>query len=228
MHSGIMNHWFCAIPPLPSLQPLSSIMYPSFSSLQIAMSSHLALPPLQLPGAPNADTIRALQQKLMASEHDASQLMKNLSDIGFSHDVKANKGSRNGNKENNETIPPFKTHKIDPEVLQKNYEALVSRCCKTESTIQSIKLTLLRVQAERDLSKNDKASTQGKLTAASEAFEKEIKRLNRDVQNARKESEEAEKRYQESQANVKKLQEALEEADAAKVRSLSGASVSCL
>ncbi|ELU00029.1 hypothetical protein CAPTEDRAFT_187093, partial [Capitella teleta] len=151
-----------------------------------------------------------LQQKLASSEQDANNLLKNLSDMGFSSDKKT-RGSV--------SIPPFRMQTADPEVLKKNYETLVARCCKTESAIQSVKLSLLRVQAEKDLSLQEKSSKESKLMAVTEAFEKEIKRLSRENEMLKIECEETEKRRQEAQEMVKKMQRDLEEGDTLKAES---------
>ena len=172
------------------------------------MSGHVA-PAVRGSGAPSVDTIKALQQKLAVSEQDAGQLLKHLSDMGFSSEKKG-KGS--------DPIPPFRMQTADVEVLKKNYEALVARCCKTESAIQSVKLALLRVQAEKDLTRNEKSSNEGKLMAITEAFEQEVKRLNRENQMKKKECEEVEKRYHEAQDTIKKMQKDLEEGDTVKVK----------
>ena len=41
-------------------------------------------------------------------------------------------------------VPPYKAPIADTKVLQQNYEVLVSRVCKMESAVQTMKLNLLR------------------------------------------------------------------------------------
>jgi hypothetical protein len=46
------------------------------------------------------------------------------------------------------TVPvsPYKVRMANNDVLKDNYEVLVSRVCKMESTVQSLKLSLLNIQ----------------------------------------------------------------------------------
>ncbi len=106
-----------------------------------------------------SETIGLLEQKLQAAEQETQRLVGQLANIGFSpsrHDP----GSRGdpdprrqdpGNRRDPDpAITPYKARLADPEVLQQNYEALVSRVCRAESALQTVRLTMSRVEAERD------------------------------------------------------------------------------
>lgn len=62
----------------------------------------------------------------------------------------------------------------------------MSRVCKMESAIQTLKLNLLRAQAERDLSKEEKMTANEKLSSTSDAYEKELAKANRELVQCRK------------------------------------------
>lgn len=114
-------------------------------------------------------------------------------------------------------MKPFHARVAEPDVLHKHYDALVSRVCKTESAIQTLKMSLLQAQAERDFSKQEKASANEKLSVATEAYEKEIKKLNRELSVAKKDYKEAMDMGRKLEQQVSRLQQALEEASCSTV-----------
>ena len=111
-----------------------------------------------------------------SAEIDTKALVEQLASLGFtaenSHIQQAPPAGVD-----HEPISPYKPRMADTEILQRNYEALVSRVCKAESTIQTMKLNMLRYQTDRDLNKNDKANMSEKLAAAAEAFEMELAKV---------------------------------------------------
>jgi len=131
-------------------------------------------------------TLEVMQRRLQMAEDETKKLVDQLSDYGF-------------NKENNEKndpisgkinpISPFKSSLLSSpqvEVMKKNYEQMVSRVCRAESTIQSLKLAVCSLQAERELHSLNQGST---VSIPKDAYDNEIKTLEKDLKNCRKELE---------------------------------------
>ena len=119
-----------------------------------------------------------------------------------------------------DTIIPFRAHIPNTDVLYKNYDTLVSRLCRMESTIQGLKLSITQVQAERDLSKKEKMVANEKLSEATEAYEKEINRVKCLLEQSKKQLEVSDKERKEANETIKRLQHALEEATKSQVRTI--------
>ena len=68
---------------------------------------------------------------------------------------------------------------------RQNYDALVSRMCRTESAIQSLKFNLLNLKGNYDLKKKQQLEAEDKLTTLSQKYEEDVGRLNRELSKAR-------------------------------------------
>ena len=158
-------------------------------------------------------TLEVLQQKLMSAEEDTRYLVDQLSQMGLEPDVE---GATSGL--HHSTILPFKLHGVDNEAMHKNYEVLISRLCKTESAIQTLKLNLLRVQGERDLILKEKVAVKEKFSTSAEAYDTEIKRVNRELTQAKKEAKENLEARNEAEDNIRRLQHALQESSSTRVK----------
>ncbi len=118
------------------------------------MASRPPIPPLGLPDeSVGNDTIEMLEKRLHAAEDDTRGLVEQLAAMGYAPE-NATFYSESGDKK--PTIPPYKTWMADSEVMQQNYQMLVNRVCKSESALQTLKLTLTRVLAEKDLTSREK------------------------------------------------------------------------
>ena len=106
----------------------------------------------------------------------------------------------------------------DAETLKKNYEVLVSRICKTESSLQSLKLNLASLRAERHLNREELAASGEKMSAAADAYEKELHRLGRDLLIARRENRDLVEEKTRSEEQAERLHKALRDATDVKVR----------
>ena len=119
------------------------------------ITSRPVMPPLGLQDdSLSNETIDLLQQRLNAAEEETQGLVEKLANIGFAPE-KAEFGNLRDKKS---VVAPYKARIVDPDVLQRDYEALVSRICKTESALQTLRLTLIRVQADRDMTKKEKVN----------------------------------------------------------------------
>jgi len=177
---------------------------------------------------PQEQNLDALNNELVSVEEDAHDLSKQLNQLGFeistskkskpamhSHQPSETRSIHHGRA--HDTITPFRAHIPDTEMLHKNYNTLVSRLCRMESTIQGLKLSIAQVQAERDLSKKEKMAANEKLSEASEAYEKEINRLKCLLEQSKKQMAISSGEQKEAGQTIKRLQQALEEATASQV-----------
>ena len=163
------------------------------------------------PNSSPEHTFEVMQRRLEMAEEETKKLVDQLAEYGFSKD-------RVENPENNrsgkiEPILPFKAKgPISPhvEILQRNYEQIVSRVCRSESTIQSLKLALCSLEAERNLVTVDREPEKTPLPI--DTYEEEIKKLQKDLLWCRKELDMSEAGRKEAQEMLKKLTSELENA----------------
>ena len=149
-------------------------------------------------------TFEVMQRRLQMAEEETKKLVDQLAEYGFSRDRAENlENSKSGRIE---PVQPFKASgPISPEMelLQRNYEQMVSRVCRAESTIQSLKLAMCSLEAERNLATIDKEPEI--VTLPKETYEAEIKKLKKDVQRYKKELQICEEGRKEAQDMVKRL-----------------------
>lgn len=149
-------------------------------------------------------TFEVMQRRLQMAEEETKKLVDQLADYGFSRDRPEN--DENGKSGRINPVQPFKaTGSISPEteILQRNYEQMVSRVCRAESTIQSLKLAMCSLEAEKNLAMIDKEPDMAPLPR--DTYENEIKKLRKDLHRYKKELETCEKEKKESQTVVKRL-----------------------
>ncbi|XP_022799550.1 coiled-coil domain-containing protein 150-like [Stylophora pistillata] len=149
-------------------------------------------------------TFEVMQRRLQMAEEETKKLVDQLADYGFSRDRADN--AENGKSGRIDPVHPFKASgSISPEIeiLQRNYEQMVSRVCRAESTIQSLKLAMCSLEAEKNLAMIDKEPDMAPLPK--DTYENEIKKLRKDLHRYKKELETCEAGKKESQTMVKRL-----------------------
>lgn len=174
------------------------------------MSRRVISPALQASSSPQ-HTFEVMQRRLEMAEEETRKLVDQLAEYGFSKDRVDNlESSKSGRIE---PVKPFKATGITSpqiEILQRNYEQMVSRVCRAESTIQSLKLAMCSLEAEKNLATIDKGPEV--VTLPKDTYEKEIKKLKKDVQNHKKELQISEDGRKEAQDMVKRLATELDKA----------------
>lgn len=167
------------------------------------MSRRVISPTVHSSSSPQ-HTFEVMQRRLQMAEEETKKLVDQLAEYGFSRDRAENlEGSKCGRIE---PVQPFKASGSIPpemEILQRNYEQMVSRVCRAESTIQSLKLAMCSLEAEKNLATIDKEPEI--VTLPKETYEAEIKRLKKDVQRYKKELQICEEGRKEAQDMVKRL-----------------------
>ncbi len=202
--------------------------------------SHLGVG--ELNASHSQQTLEVIQKRLQAAEDDTKTLARQLSLYGFSSDndapsdvVMPGSGSSAVRQSNGKTVSfqvqdarrgsgtvsPYKApphpRSTESDMMREDYNVLVSRVCKMESSIQTLKLNIAQAQAERDLSKKEKVAANEKLSRATEAYELELQKANRDVQTVRKDYGEVLTKKKDLEELVEKLQQGLRDASSHKV-----------
>jgi len=167
------------------------------------MSRRIISPKLHTNSSPQ-HTFEVMQHRLEMAEEETKKLVDQLAEYGFSKDRADNlESSKSGRIE---PVQPFKaTGTVSPqmEILQRNYEQMVSRVCRAESTIQSLKLAMCSLEAEKNLATIGKEADVD--TLPKDTYENEIKKLKKDLQRYKKELDICENGRKEAQDMVKRL-----------------------
>ncbi|XP_015768318.1 PREDICTED: coiled-coil domain-containing protein 150-like [Acropora digitifera] len=149
-------------------------------------------------------TFEVMQRRLQMAEDETKKLVEQLTEYGFNRDRPDDaEGAKPGLIE---PVKPFKftgINSLQMDVLQRNYEQMVTRVCRAESTIQSLKLAMCSLEAEKNLAAVNKEPDEA--TLPKDTYEKEIKKLKKDSQRYKKELEICEKGRKEAQDMVKRL-----------------------
>lgn len=167
------------------------------------MSRRVISPTLHATSSPQ-HTFEVMQRRLEMAEEETKRLVDQLAEYGFSKDRADNlESSKSGRIE---PVQPFKaTGTVSPqmEILQRNYDQMVARVCRAESTIQSLKLAMCSLEAEKNLATIDKEPDV--VTLPKDTYENEIKKLKKDLQRYKKELQICEDGRKEAQEMVKRL-----------------------
>lgn len=99
-------------------------------------------------GAPDPEPLSLLQQRLLSAEREAEALVQEMATLGVSREQIMGSAERGSC-----TRSPLKTCRFagDEDVLWQQGESLVSRVCRIESLLQTLKLTVFRMETEREL-----------------------------------------------------------------------------
>lgn len=135
------------------------------------MSTRAVIPPLTVEPLPEKQSYEILESRLKAAENDTRQLIDQLGSMGFEAPHQENEVN------SYQPVSPFRgqVNGANFEKFKTNYEALVSRVCKNESVLQSLKLNLVNLQGDKNFKqKNDTEHIKEKFHNAREAYEQEI------------------------------------------------------
>ena len=180
---------------------------------KLIMSARAVIPPLSVQTNPSQQTYDMLESRLMAAEDDTRQLLNHLQSLGVSpekptKDIFREFGSYTPNKQLNEK---------NFEEFKNNYESIVSRVCKNESILQSLKLNFVNYQGDVSLSKKHAADFKEKLQLTREAYEQEIGKLTRQIEYLREEVNNESKAKDRAKAEIRELQKVLGDASETRV-----------
>ncbi|XP_033113716.1 coiled-coil domain-containing protein 150-like isoform X2 [Anneissia japonica] len=168
-----------------------------------------AIPPSKLQKVTNGKTLKVLQEKLDSAETETINLVRQLEHIGFDC-------SQGDNSAKSKPLSPYVAKAGDADILQRNYETLVRRVCRNESTLQTLKLNLCNIHAQYQLRNEQVQSSKENLLSLKGSHEKEKKKLVKDLAAARKECKDNLAKRHEAQEASRRLSAALEQAVQAK------------
>lgn len=141
--------------------------------------SRAVIPPMSISmeGPSSQQTLEVLEKRLEAAEHDTQDLIEKLGTMGFGKNTRP---AERDVMDQREVISPYQAQIVDVDILKDNYETLVSRVCKTESVIQTLKLNMINLQGDRDLKmKCSDEDYEQKYDMLKETYEQELGKLRR-------------------------------------------------
>ncbi|PIK46078.1 putative coiled-coil domain-containing protein [Apostichopus japonicus] len=184
-------------------------------NLQMNMESRRRrrhIPPSKLKERHPQNTEALLQQKLDVAENETGNLMKQLSMLGFVPE-KMSRDADRSSKDKSESMTPISPYTsknvVDPQRLHKSYEVLVTRVCKAESQIQTLKLNLCTLQAEKDIYGTEADKVRDQLLAQEEKHEENEKKLKSDLENCKRDLERALNERRTTEEEMMKIKEEL-------------------
>lgn len=106
--------------------------------------SRSATVPLGAGGATAPDTLTLLHRRLLLAEEEAVGLIRDVGTLGVSpDDIMGSRGAP--------SPPELRRVLGDESMLWRHCDSLVSRVCRMESLLQTLKLTIFRLETEREL-----------------------------------------------------------------------------
>lgn len=171
------------------------------------MSARAVIPPLTVERLPEKQTYEMLESRLKAAENDTRLLIDQLGGMGFDSPVERDSGPY-------ETVTPFRgqVNQANFEKFKTNYENLVSRVCKNESVLQSLKLNLVNLQGDKNFKQKSESELKEKFQFAREAYEQEIGKLTRQVEYLKEELNSEQNARSKAREEIRELQKALGQA----------------
>ncbi|XP_033487394.2 coiled-coil domain-containing protein 150 [Epinephelus lanceolatus] len=178
--------------------------------------SHSAIPPLGV-GATAPEALSLLHQRLLMAEEEAEALIRDTGTLGVSRDQIL--GSAQRMDATQRPVSPLKVRRVtwDEGALRRQCDALVSRVCRMESLLQTLKLTVFRLETERQLDPSHTAHLEQQLAALQQDSEEERQACRREVMKLREQLHQAYQERDEALTEVQRLEETVGAAAAAKM-----------
>ncbi|CDQ87643.1 unnamed protein product [Oncorhynchus mykiss] len=170
-------------------------------------------------GATAPEALSLLHQRLLVAEEQAESLIREMGSLGVSREQLLEPVERDPIQR---PISPVKMHHALREpggegLLWRQCDGLVSRVCRMESLLQTLKLTTFRLETERDLDPSHSARLKEQLSALQQESDEEQRVSRREVMRLRDLLREACLDRDESRGEVQRLGEALEVATTSKM-----------
>ncbi|XP_076592073.1 coiled-coil domain-containing protein 150 [Chaetodon auriga] len=175
-----------------------------------------AIPPLS-DGVTGPDALSLLHQRLLLAEEEAEALIQDMDALGVSRDQILGSAGRVVTTQG--PVHPLKTRRVlgDEGMLWQQCGSLVSRVCRMESLLQTLKLTIFRLETERELDPSHTAHLKQQLAALQQDSEEERQASRREVMKLREQLQQAYQERDEARAEVQRLGDTVEAATAAKM-----------
>ncbi|XP_071761246.2 coiled-coil domain-containing protein 150 [Centroberyx gerrardi] len=182
--------------------------------------SRSAIPPLSV-GATAPEALSLLHQRLLVAEEQAEALIRDMGSLGVSRDQLLQPVEKRD--PTRRPVSPLKMRRAlggeagGESTLWRQCDSLVSRVCRMESLLQTLKLTTFRLETERELDPPHTARLEQQLAALQQESEEEHRASRREVMKLRDQLHRACQERDEARTELQRLGEALEEATAAKM-----------
>ncbi|XP_042269422.1 coiled-coil domain-containing protein 150 [Thunnus maccoyii] len=178
--------------------------------------SRSAMPSLSVEAtAPEA--LSLLDQRLLLAEEQTEALIQDMGSLGVSRDQIL--GSAERMDATQRPVSPLKIRHVlgDVGMLWQQCDSLVSRVCRMESLLQTLKLTVFRLEIERELDPSHTARLKQQLAALQQESEEEQQASRREVMKLRDQLHQAYQERDEARTEVQQMGMTLGAATAAKM-----------
>ncbi|XP_051254325.1 coiled-coil domain-containing protein 150 isoform X4 [Dicentrarchus labrax] len=175
--------------------------------------SRSAVPPFSV-GATAPEALSLLHQRLLLAEEEAEALIQDMGVLGVSRDQILGSAERMGATQR--PISPLKMRRVfgDEGML---CDSVVSRVCRMESLLQTLKLTIFRLETEKELDPSHTAHLKQQLAALQRQSEEEHHTTRREAMKLRDQLQQAYQERDEARTEVQRLGDTVEAATAAKM-----------
>ncbi|XP_067307711.1 coiled-coil domain-containing protein 150 isoform X6 [Pseudorasbora parva] len=165
-------------------------------------------------GATAPESLSVLQRRLQTAEEQTEELMRSLGSLGASADLLPVNSSNRSSSRLLRPVSPVNIHQAlsaaGEGLLWTLCETLVARVCRLESVLHTLKLTIFRLEMNRELNPSLTECVQERLTALQEQHEEEQRCSRRELLRLQDGLQKACEERQEAQQEVLRLREALE------------------
>ncbi|KAM7399759.1 hypothetical protein PAMP_019004 [Pampus punctatissimus] len=163
------------------------------------------------------EALSFLHQRLLLAEEEAEALIQDMGSLGVSRNQIL--GSAKRMDASQRPVSPLKIHRVlgDEGMLWQQSDSLVSRVCRIESLLQTLKLTVFRLETERELDPSHTAHLKQQLAVLQQESEEEKQASRREVMKLRHQLHQAYQERHEAHTELQQMGETLEAATAAKM-----------
>ncbi|KAM9359143.1 LOW QUALITY PROTEIN: coiled-coil domain-containing protein 150 [Symphorus nematophorus] len=174
-----------------------------------------AILPLSV-GATAPEALSLLHQRLLLAEEETETLIQDMGALGVSRDQIMGSAERTGSTQR--PVSPLKMRRVnrDEGMLWQQCDLLVSRVCRMESLLQTLKLTIFRLDTERELDPSHTAHLKQQLAALQQQSEEEHEASRSAVMKLRDQLQQAYQERDEAHTEAQRLGDAVGQAAAAK------------
>ncbi|XP_007231077.3 coiled-coil domain-containing protein 150 isoform X1 [Astyanax mexicanus] len=184
--------------------------------------SRSVIRPLSI-GATAPESLSVLQQRLLVAEEQTEELVRDMGTLGVSREQLriSNHPQSPGGGLGMRPLSPVRVQQVlgagGEGTLWRQCEALVGRVCRLESLIHTVKLTLFRLETERELNPSHIVRLQEQLAAVQEQCEEEQRSSQREVMRLREQLETACQEREEARQEAHTLRQQLDHSNRSKV-----------
>eukprot|EP00064_Thunnus_orientalis_P010430 superscaffoldBa00001420_g10456 len=162
------------------------------------------------------EALSLLDQRLLLAEEQTEALIQDMGSLGVSRDQIL--GSAERMDATQRPVSPLKIRHVlgDVGMLWQQCDSLVSRVCRMESLLQTLKLTVFRLEIERELDPSHTVRLKQQLAALQQESEEEQQASRREVMKLRDQLHQAYQERDEARTEVQQMGMTLGAATAAK------------